>query len=70
MQEWNTESHDAIYYSGHLVITNKANNKCGIVRLNDINGRDITLKQFRNGIKTHGIDKTISVFAKLVPKWE
>lgn len=70
MQEWNTESHEAIYHSGNMVITDKAANKCGIVCLRDSKGRDITLSQFRDGIKTHGLDKTIRVFSKLVANWQ
>ena len=70
MQEWQTETHEAIYHAGHLVITNKVENKCSIVRLHDMKGRDITLTQFRDGIKTSGLEKTMRAFSRLVANWQ
>jgi len=70
MQEWNSESHEGLHHAGHFVITEKATGRCGIVKLIDPRGRDITLVQFRDCVRTHGPARALATFAKLVPVWQ
>ena len=70
MQEWISDSHEGLYHAGHLVITDKATGRCGMVCLHDMKGRDITLAQFRGSVKTHGEARALATFARLVQNWQ
>ena len=61
--EWNESGWQAEYYSPYLCITNP-NGESGVVILNQ-SGRNVTLNQFRNSVKTHGVTRASEVFWKL-----
>ena len=61
-----TQSFTAEYWSGWLIITDKASHKTYSVQLRDTDtGRNITRQQFNSAIKTHGADHACQTFCKL-----
>ncbi len=60
-----TANFQADYLNGILVITCAATNECESITLNDDRGRNITLLQFKSGIKSHGMDKACQTFLRL-----
>lgn len=61
-----TQSFTAEYWSGWLIITDKASHTTYPVQLRDTDtGRNITRQQFNSAIKTHGADRACRTFCKL-----
>lgn len=67
---WESETYQADYWQGVLVITDKVTGKCGSISLRDNNGRNITKRQWDSSIKTHGVEFALSTWAKLITRWE
>jgi len=67
--DYESEQFEADYWQGVLVITDKATGQCGNVMLHNSKGHNITLRQLRSGIKTHGVERALATFAKLVTNW-
>ena len=65
-----TEKFEVDYYKGWLVITDKSAMKNECVQLMNSKGRNITLNQFKNCIKTHGIDRACKTFLKLAATYK
>ena len=70
MQDWDSPDFEGMHYTGHFVITEKASGRCGIVKLVDHRGRDITLAQFRDCVRSHGAARALATFARLVTNWQ
>jgi hypothetical protein len=70
MQEWQSDSHEGMYHAGHFVVTEKESGRCGIVQLRDTRGRDVTLAQFRDCVRSHGAARALATFARLVRTWQ
>jgi len=68
--EYESDQYEGDYWQGVMVITDKATGQCGSVSLRDSNGRNVTLNQFKPCIKTHGVERTLSNFARLVTHWQ
>jgi len=68
--DYESTQYECDIWQSRIVITCKESRKCGIVSLINSKGRNITLNQFKSCIKSHGIEKTLSVFAKLVFEWQ
>ena len=68
--DYNSEIYEVDYHQGWLVITEKATNKNECVQLTNNNGRNITLSQFKSGIKSHGLDKACATFLKLAATYK
>ena len=62
--EWTENGWEAEYFAGHLIITHP-DGTAAEVGLRDDKGRNITLAQFRSGVRSHGITKACSTFWKL-----
>lgn len=60
------QNYMAEFYKGWLIITEKATNKPFLVQLMDsATGRNITRKQFNDGVKMFGLDKACQSFKRL-----
>lgn len=60
------ENFEAEYYKGWLIVTDKATRKASPVQLIDSRTRrNITLNQFREGVKKFGLDRACQSFKKL-----
>jgi len=62
---YTTENFEVDYYKGWLVIHDTATKQNECVQLKNDKGRNITLNQFKSGVKTHGVDRACRVFLKL-----
>ena len=58
------------YHNGWLIIKDKETNKQECVQLTNNKGRNITLNQFKSGIKSHGLDKACKTFLKLAATYK
>lgn len=67
---WESDTHEADYWQGVLVITDKETGKCGNVVLHNAKGHNVTLKQWQSSIKTHGVDRALVTWSKLVNQWK
>lgn len=67
---WESSQYEADYWQGVLVITDKATRQCGNVVLYDTRGHNVTHKQWLSSIKSHGPERALSTWSKLVNKWE
>jgi len=65
-----TEKFEVDYYKGWLVIYNKATKNPECVQLRNDKGRNITLNQFKTGVKTHGVDHDCKTFLKLAATYK
>ena len=63
--DYTSELYEVDYFKGWLVIKDKTTKANECVQLTNKNGRNITLSQFKSGIKSHGLDKTCATFVKL-----
>jgi len=65
-----TEKFEVDYYKGWLVIYNKATKNPECVQLRNDKGRNITLNQFKSGVKTHGVNHACKTFLKLAATYK
>lgn len=65
-----TDKFEVDYYKGWLVIHDKETNKNEVVQLVNDKGRNITLNQFKSGIKSHGIEQACKTFIKLAATYK
>jgi len=63
--DYESELFEIDYHNGWLVIKDRETNKQECVQLTNNKGRNITLNQFKSGIKSHGLNKTCKTFLKL-----
>jgi len=68
--EYESMEYEGDYWQGAMVITDKVTGSCGSVCLVDHKGRNITLRDFKSCIKTHGLERALSTYAKLVDNWQ
>ena len=68
--DYTSELYEVDYYKGWLVIKDKTTKANECVQLTNKNGRNITLSQFKSGIKSHGLNKTCATFLKLVATYK
>ena len=68
--DYESELFEIDYHNGWLVITDKATGKPECVQLTNNKGRNITLNQFKSGIKSHGLDKACKTFLKLAATYK
>ena len=68
--DYESEQFEADYWQGVMVITDKATGQCGNVSLRDSNGRNVTLSQFKSCVNSHGVDKALQTYARLVTWWQ
>jgi hypothetical protein len=68
--DYESDQYECDIWQGRVIITCKESKRCGIVSLLNSNGRNITLSQFKSCIKSHGVERTLSTFAKLVSDWQ
>lgn len=62
---WHTKGWEAEYFAPYLCITSPDGNT-GLVQLKDTKtGRNITLRQFRSSVLSHGILRACQTFWKL-----
>ena len=62
--EWAENEWEAEFWAGHLVVTHPSG-ECAEVGLRDAQGRNITLREFRSSVKSHGVTKACRTFWKL-----
>lgn len=67
---YQTDTYEAEYYKGWLVITIKAERRNECVQLTNGKGRNITRSQFKSAIKSHGVDRACQTFVKLAAKYK
>ena len=58
-------AYDADYLGGIMVITRNDTGAMRKVSLHNSKGHNITLAQFRSGVKSHGFDRACATFFKL-----
>jgi hypothetical protein len=68
--DYESELFQIDYHNGWLVIRDKETNKQECVQLTNNKGRNITLNQFKSGIKSHGLDKACKTFLKLAATYK
>ena len=68
--DYESELFEVDYHNGWLVIMEKETSRQECVQLCNKNGRNITLTQFKSGLKSHGIDKTCRTFLKLAATYK
>ena len=68
--DYESELFEVDYHNGWLVIREKDTSRQECVQLCNKNGRNITLTQFKSGLKSHGIDKTCRTFLKLAATYK
>ena len=68
--DFESELFEVDYYKGTLVIREKETSRQECIQLCNKNGRNITLSQFKSGIKSHGIDKACRTFLKLAATYK
>ena len=68
--DYSSDSYEADYWQGVMVITDKSTGKCGSVSLRNANGRNVTLSQFKSCVKSHGVDRALRTYARLVTHWQ
>jgi len=68
--DYESDKYECDIWQGRVIITCKESKRCGIVSLLNSNGRNVTLNQFKSGLKSHGVERTLSTFAKLVTNWQ
>lgn len=68
--DYETDLYESDYWQGVLVITDKKTGKVGSVSLLDSRKRNITQKQFKSCIKSHGLERTFETWSKLVTNWQ
>jgi len=68
--EYESDTYEADYWQGVMVITDKATGQCGNVSLRDVKGRNVTLSDFKSCIKSHGVDRALRAYARLVTCWQ
>ncbi|UFS66931.1 hypothetical protein LO749_20775 [Paracoccus denitrificans] len=62
---WQEAGWEADWCSPYLIISNPAGECASVVIEDSATRRNITLKQFRDSVETHGITKACGVFWKL-----
>jgi len=68
--DYESDRFECDIWGGKVILTDKTTGKVGFVGLKDtMTGRDIAVRELRSSIKTHGVDRTLDVFAKLVWEW-
>jgi hypothetical protein len=67
---WESDSYEADYWQGVLVITDKATRKCGSVSLTNDKGHNITKRQWDSSLKTHSVERALNTWARLVTDWQ
>jgi hypothetical protein len=67
---YESELFEIDYHNGWLVIKDKETNRQECVQLTNNKGRNITLNQFKSGIKSHGLNKTCKTFLKLAATYK
>jgi len=68
--DYESELFKVDYHNGWLVIKDKETNRQECVQLTNNKGRNITLNQFKSGIKSHGLNKTCETFLKLAATYK
>ena len=63
--DYTTDTYEADYHAGLLVITDKLSDAAYMVQLRNRSGRNVTLSQFKSCIRSHGIDRACSTFINL-----
>jgi hypothetical protein len=68
--DYESDQYECDIWAGHIVITDKETGRCGIVQLRDaVTGRDVTRRQLLSSIRTHGVERALHTFARLVREW-
>lgn len=68
--DYESELFEVDYHNGWLVIKDKETNEQECVQLTNNKCRNITLNQFKSGIKSHGLDKACKTFLKLAATYK
>lgn len=63
--EWRENGWEADYFAGHLILTNPQGDLAEVGLRDTATGRNITLRQWRSSVKTHGVTRSAETFWKL-----
>lgn len=68
--DYESDRFECDIWGGRVILTDKETGACGFVALRDtMTGKDITIKELKASIKSHGVERTLDVFSKLVWEW-
>jgi len=67
---YESEQYEGDYWQGVLVVTDKTTGQCGNVSLVNDKGGNVTLSQLESSIRSHGVERALTTFAKLVTDWQ